>query len=97
MFCSCGSVLLIPSKEESICNLCKKEYKFKKSTIRVVKYYKNSLKKEEDTIDPIINRSCEQCGSKEMTFKSVQLRSTDEGQTIYYTCTKCKFKTTVHS
>ena len=36
-----------------------------------------------------IEHDCEKCGNNLMYFDSRQLRSVDEGQTVFYTCTKC--------
>ncbi|KAH6676714.1 transcription factor S-II-domain-containing protein [Halenospora varia] len=34
----------------------------------------------------MIQETCPECGRKEVRFTSVQLRSADEGSTIFYTC-----------
>ena len=36
-----------------------------------------------------IEHDCEKCGNNLQYFDSRQLRSVDEGQTVFYTCTKC--------
>ena len=36
-----------------------------------------------------IEHDCEKCGNGLQYFDSRQLRSVDEGQTVFYTCTKC--------
>ncbi|KAA0064836.1 DNA-directed RNA polymerase I subunit RPA12-like [Cucumis melo var. makuwa] len=38
-------------------------------------------------------RRCEKCGNDEAWFESRQMRSADEGQTTFYTCTKCHHQT----
>uniref|UniRef100_A0A1X7VAQ9 DNA-directed RNA polymerase I subunit RPA12 n=1 Tax=Amphimedon queenslandica TaxID=400682 RepID=A0A1X7VAQ9_AMPQE len=43
------------------------------------------------------DRKCPQCGNDEMTYTTQQTRSADEGQTVFYTCPKCKFKETENS
>lgn len=46
---------------------------------------------------PVVERRCPRCGNETMSYASLQLRSADEGQTIFYTCTKCHFKETENS
>ena len=36
-----------------------------------------------------IEHDCEKCDNNLQYFDSRQLRSVDEGQTVFYTCTKC--------
>jgi DNA-directed RNA polymerase subunit M/transcription elongation factor TFIIS len=36
-----------------------------------------------------VNEECPKCQYKLMFFKTAQLRSADEGQTIFYECVKC--------
>jgi len=40
-----------------------------------------------------ISETCPQCKNDKMSFHTAQLRSADEGQTIFYTCLKCKYVT----
>eukprot|EP01084_Bolivina_argentea_P224302 379342_1 len=37
----------------------------------------------------MITEECLQCGAKEMAYEARQLRSVDEGQTIFYECLEC--------
>lgn len=46
---------------------------------------------------PVIERKCPKCGNGKMSYATLQLRSADEGQTVFYTCTKCSFKETENS
>ena len=39
-----------------------------------------------------IKERCPKCAHPEMTFHTMQLRSADEGQTVFYTCPKCKYE-----
>ncbi|CAO3638524.1 unnamed protein product [Cunninghamella echinulata] len=41
--------------------------------------------------------TCPQCGNDEMAYHTMQLRSADEGQTIFYNCKKCGYKYSVNS
>lgn len=53
----------------------------------VVKAEHNKVKTEDG---PIAERRCNACGHNQMSYAAVQLRSADEGQTVFYTCLKCK-------
>ena len=39
-----------------------------------------------------IERTCPNCSNPEMLYHTKQLRSADEGTTVFYTCPKCGFK-----
>ncbi|KAJ8934669.1 hypothetical protein NQ318_016096 [Aromia moschata] len=54
-------------------------------------------KQEEEDEGPVVDRKCPKCGNEQMSYATLQLRSADEGQTVFYTCTKCKFKESENS
>lgn len=39
-----------------------------------------------------IRETCEKCGGQEATYFEMQLRSADEGSTVFYTCKSCGHK-----
>lgn len=43
-----------------------------------------------DEDGPIVERACPKCNNNVMSYATLQLRSADEGQTVFFTCTKCK-------
>lgn len=44
----------------------------------------------EEPEGPIVERRCPACKNETMSYATLQLRSADEGQTVFFTCTKCK-------
>jgi len=51
---------------------------------------KSEHNKENTDDGPIAERRCNACGYHQMSYAALQLRSADEGQTVFYTCLKCK-------
>lgn len=47
------------------------------------------LRKLKDHKGPIVERRCPRCDSEQMYYFTMQTRSADEGQTVFYTCVKC--------
>lgn len=53
--------------------------------------YTSKIENNDDAVGPIVERSCPQCKNDKMSYATLQLRSADEGQTVFYTCTECKY------
>ena len=47
----------------------------------------NATKSTKSTVD----EKCLKCGAETVEFYTMQLRSVDEGATVFYDCPKCKF------
>ncbi|MES1914372.1 MAG: hypothetical protein MHM6MM_006457 [Cercozoa sp. M6MM] len=45
----------------------------------------------------LVNLACPECNHPEQYYFALQLRSVDEGQTIFYECPECGHKHSVHS
>lgn len=51
-----------------------------------------------DTEGPRVEKYCNRCSElTEQTYFTAQLRSADEGQTVFYRCTKCMIQTSENS
>lgn len=90
MFCECGTYL----PNGLTCRICGE--KGKKEVIISEKHYSIHKKHRNDDKGAKIAEICPSCGNEEMYYKAVQLRSADEGQTIFYEC-DCGYKFTTHS
>lgn len=53
---------------------------------------KTTLKNDELGEGATIKEKCPQCGNDEMQYHTLQLRSADEGATVFYTCAKCDYR-----
>lgn len=90
MFCKCGTYL----PKDMSCGICKS--KAAKSVVVHEQYYTLKSKFDIEDKGALIAQICPKCGNEKMYYKAVQLRSADEGQTIFYMCS-CGYKMTVHS
>ncbi|CAO3673011.1 hypothetical protein INT44_008051 [Umbelopsis vinacea] len=45
----------------------------------------------------MIDEKCPNCGNPEMAYHTMQLRSADEGQTVFYNCKKCGHKFSINT
>lgn len=103
-FCTvCGTVLPLPEFSDLShnveCPLCHQTVGAEKfdgiSTFtRVIFNERETISgrkqgKQIDADGPIVERVCPKCGHDKQTFTTLQTRSADEGQTIFYTCMKC--------
>lgn len=108
-FCpTCGTMLpSIPSVGPDLtCMACKTRVSLESfaetETSYTVKFNKKetSLKKkqgDDEDLGPIVDRKCPKCGHEQMSYAALQLRSADEGQTVFFTCLKCKYKESENS
>lgn len=101
-FCErCGDLLPIPRSIVNTCGYCNHGHTlrdYKRNTKKVFKNAKWSAKNADEKIEirSQIERKCEHCDSGLFYFYTKQLRSVDEGQTVFYECVECKFKEFEH-
>ena len=58
---------------------------------------KNKDKKKDAPDECVVDKECPFCGHGKLTYATLQTRSADEGQTVFYTCLKCGGKHTENS
>ena len=101
-FCSnCGTILPLPSFEDNlICKLCKTPTNIREWNGKIIEnnylihsinkiQHKEGLKKD-DFSGTLVDRKCSKCSHEGMTYSTRQTRSADEGQTVFFSCPKCK-------
>ncbi|KAL4629632.1 DNA-directed RNA polymerase I subunit 12-like [Arapaima gigas] len=104
-FCpDCGCVLPLPGLGVAVtCPRCHftlsvQEFAGKMVTSSVVfnTLEASSLIKENEEENelkgPVIDRRCSRCNKEGMVYHTRQMRSADEGQTVFYTCIHCRFQ-----
>lgn len=83
MFCKCGTLIQPHIPKCRRCNL-KTNYQIE-SKVTEKHFVRSTFNAVNDRGAKIKNK-CEKCGKDEMYYKTVQLRSADEGQTVFYEC-----------
>lgn len=101
MFCNCGALIFFPNLtiEETRCKRCDQIItSFKLAAVSTTKKFEKKLEYDEIQVKGArINTPCPMCNKMEMMYNTAQLRSADEGQTVFYSCDGCGYKETVQS
>ncbi|KAI1729750.1 transcription factor s-II (TFIIS) domain-containing protein [Ditylenchus destructor] len=109
-FCAvCGTILPLPAKApcEIQCVLCKSTSLVKEQIGRLVNCQERSyVRTVADTDEAALTHQdeavqvehiCPKCGHHLASYMTQQTRSADEGQTVFYTCLKCKNRSIEYS
>ena len=93
-FChKCGSIIIVKD-DRAVCAACgtriQKKLKIEASE-KIGKHETVAIINEEnDTAYPIVEIACPECKNKKAYFWTMQTRSSDEAETKFYRCAKCK-------
>jgi DNA-directed RNA polymerase I subunit RPA12 len=107
-FCPlCGTILDAPVTDDVKCSFCPFQFKFSNISLPEVTTRSPPTTKpawigddkDEDTSNKhaIIQEPCPKCAHPELYFYTMQLRSVDEGSTVFYECPKCTHKYSVNN
>ena len=93
-FCpNCGCVMM-GDGDNSKCQRCdyKSKDKFKIETSEKIKLKSGVavINEEDGNFLPEVNAQCAKCGNDKANFWTLQTRSSDEAETKFFRCTKCK-------
>ncbi|KAL4735185.1 hypothetical protein BDW75DRAFT_184266 [Aspergillus navahoensis] len=66
------------------------------SSLRAKRSAIQTLTQADKRTEALVEKDCPKCGRKEMYYTTVQLRSADEGSTVFYTCV-CGYKETTNN
>jgi len=92
-FCEKCGALVILKDDKAACAGCgyrpKKKIKIK-SLEKIDKKEAVAVIKQEDNIYPIVDMKCSKCKNRKCFFWTMQTRASDESETKFYKCTKCK-------
>ncbi|EHK41017.1 hypothetical protein TRIATDRAFT_31399 [Trichoderma atroviride IMI 206040] len=104
-FCSpCGNTLDISPNSTIQCDCCgsmnKNKFLAGISTTSSTNNFPSELRRKRQTTQqlpslasvdtwPTTRETCPKCGAKEVRYTTLQLRSADEGTTLFYYCSDC--------
>ncbi|XP_026656584.2 DNA-directed RNA polymerase I subunit RPA12-like isoform X2 [Phoenix dactylifera] len=111
LFCGmCGTLLSFDSLDFAECPLCGFKRAAKDIEGREAQYIiiaediRRELKIEPFVVlettpvdEAVVNESCPQCHHPQLEYYTRQLRSADEGQTVFYECPECRHKFSVNT
>ena len=57
-----------------------------------LKNTEDKLRQEQKVKKAVVDEICPKCGHDKLYYYAIQIRSADEGSTIFYECMKCHYK-----
>ena len=56
-----------------------------------------AMQRSKEPVRATVEEPCIKCGHEEVGYYTVQLRSVDEGQTVFYECPSCKYTWSINN
>ncbi|KAG8062321.1 hypothetical protein GUJ93_ZPchr0003g18606 [Zizania palustris] len=101
LFCRvCGTLLSFDSLRFASCAASSARPKDIRRELKIEPFViLESAPKEEDTVSQraMVNETCPKCRNPQLEYYTKQLRSADEGQTVFYECPECRHKFSVNT
>lgn len=104
-FCpECGNVLPLPGAPDTIkCPRCAFAIPVRELADQVITssvlfnplHLTVNTEQSEENADlkgPVVDRRCSRCNKEGMVYHTRQMRSADEGQTVFFTCIHCRYQ-----
>ena len=93
-FCPKCGLLLVQKRKRFTCPKCgrasKEKVKIRASEKMAEKIKVGLLKEKESSVWPVTSATCPKCGHGKAYFWEAQLSATDESETRFFRCVKCK-------
>ncbi|MBS3064964.1 MAG: transcription factor S [DPANN group archaeon] len=95
-FCDCGGLMLPTSAGKMLaCSKCGKRSKTEGGTVvkeKIVHEKRTTKRATQEIVDtlPMVESDCKKCGNKFAFWWTEQTRGSDEPETQFFRCTKCK-------
>ena len=93
-FCPKCGLLLVQKRKRFVCPKCGRSAKEKVRIMSSEKMAEKTkvgvIKEKEASVWPVTTATCPKCGNNKAYFWEAQMRATDEAETRFFRCTKCK-------
>lgn len=108
LFCNqCGTILNPPQNDMIKCTFCPFKQRVDEGAMKEIvtvslptqrpEWLDVEVEQEVTEKHATIEEPCPKCNYHELYFYTMQLRSVDEGSTVFYECPKCAYKFSVNN
>ncbi len=95
LFCpKCGSIMMPKKNKKGVlacsCGYVEKDAEDTKIKEKITEQEEIPVIENDDDPSPVVDEICPECGHGKAKFWTVQTRASDEPETKFYKCEKCK-------